>query len=96
LQADGIVLAVLDDISLEQKTVMIEPGDVLAFYTDGVTESMDGDWREFGEERLIDVLRAEAREDASTILYAIVDAVNDFSENVDQSDDFTLFLVKRV
>jgi sigma-B regulation protein RsbU (phosphoserine phosphatase) len=96
LRANGIVLAVLDDISLEQKTVTVEPGDVLAFYTDGVTESMDGDWQEFGEERLIAVMSDKAGEDASTILNGIVDAVNDFSKNVDQSDDFTLFVVKRL
>ena len=96
LRADGIVLAVLDDISLEQKTVNIEPGDVLAFYTDGVTESMNGDWQEFGEERLIAVMSAKVQEDASAIMHGIVDAVNDFSKNVDQSDDFTLFVVKRL
>ena len=96
LRADGIVLAVLDDISLEQKTVNIESGDVLAFYTDGVTESMDGDWQEFGEERLLAAMSGKAQENASTILHTIVDAVNDFSKDVDQSDDFTLFVVKRL
>jgi sigma-B regulation protein RsbU (phosphoserine phosphatase) len=96
LRADGIVLGVLDDISLEQKTIHVEPGDVLAFYTDGVTESMNGEWQEFGEQRLIGAIQASVQGDASSIMHQIVDEVNDFSKNVDQSDDFTLFVVKRL
>jgi sigma-B regulation protein RsbU (phosphoserine phosphatase) len=96
LAAQGIVLGVLDDISLEQKTVQVAAGDVVVFYTDGVTESMDGDWQEFGEERLIDSIRGSAQESATAILNAIVADVNDFSRDVDQSDDFTSFVVKRL
>lgn len=96
LAAEGIVLGVLDDITLEVKTVQIAAGDVLIFYTDGVTESMDGDWQEFGEERLMAAIHGSARESATTILNVIVADVNDFSRDIDQSDDFTLFVVKRL
>jgi sigma-B regulation protein RsbU (phosphoserine phosphatase) len=95
LQAGGMVLAVLNDITLEQKSVEISQGDVLAFYTDGVTETMSVDLEEFGQERLTAVIEAQAHEDAKTILWAIVDAVNEFSAGAEQSDDFTLFVVKR-
>lgn len=95
LQANGIVLAVVDDIALEQRSVEIGRGDVLVFYTDGVTESMNVTWEEFGEERLAAIIRANAQEDASTILQAIVDAVNAFSSGAEQFDDFTMFVVKR-
>lgn len=96
LEADGIVLAVVQDITLEEETVQIAPGDVLAFYTDGVTETMNGDWQEFGQARLNATLVKNAQADASVILEAIVKEVNDFSRGVDQSDDFTLFIVKRI
>jgi sigma-B regulation protein RsbU (phosphoserine phosphatase) len=95
LQAKGMILAVLNDIALEQKMVDIGHGDVLAFYTDGVTETMNVNLEEFGEERLRAVLQAQADQDAKTILWAIVDAVNDFSTGAEQFDDFTLFVVKR-
>lgn len=95
LQAKGMVLAVLDDISLAQKTVKIGQGDVLAFYTDGVTESMNLDLEEFGEERLTAVIQEHAHKGAREILRAIVDAVNNFSTGAEQFDDFTLFVVKR-
>jgi sigma-B regulation protein RsbU (phosphoserine phosphatase) len=96
LQAAGIVLAVVDDISLEEKSVEISQGDVLAFYTDGVTETMNVDLQEFGAERLKTIIRATAHQDARFILWAIVDAVNEFSKGAEQSDDFTLYVVKRL
>jgi sigma-B regulation protein RsbU (phosphoserine phosphatase) len=96
LDAEGIVLAVLEDIALEQESVHIAHGDVLVFYTDGVTETMNGSLKEFGLERLVAALGEHAQLDATAILDAIVGEVNEFSRGVDQSDDFTLFVVKRL
>jgi serine phosphatase RsbU (regulator of sigma subunit) len=96
LRAEGIVLAVVDEIALEQRTIEIGRGDSIAFYTDGVTESMNVEWEEYGEDRLAAVLRATAKEGASTILDAIVEAVQAFSGGAEQFDDFTLFVVKRM
>ncbi len=90
------MLAILDDISLEERSVEIGPGDVLVLYTDGVTETMNGDWEEFGEQRLTVVIQDNAHREADAILWAIVDAVNEFSDGAEQSDDFTLVVVKRL
>lgn len=95
LQAEGMVLAILDDISLEQQSVEIGQGDVLVLYTDGVTETMNANWEEFGEQRLTAVIHDSAHRDANEILWAIVEAVNEFSDGAEQSDDFTLVVVKR-
>lgn len=96
LSAKGIVLCVLDEISLEKRHVKINFDDVIVFYTDGVTEAFNLDYEEFGEERLRDVIARNAGRSAAEILNAIVDAVEDFSGDQDQNDDLTLFVVKRM
>jgi sigma-B regulation protein RsbU (phosphoserine phosphatase) len=95
----GIVLGVLPQIELPQHEVMISPGDVLLFYTDGVTEAMTADFEEFGEERLqtaVSVaLAAHPSATAQEILEAVRQAIRIFTGNAPQHDDFTLFVVKR-
>ncbi len=95
LSAKGIVLCVLDEISLEERHIKISSDDVVVFYTDGVTEAFNVDYEEFGEERLRDVVASTATGTATEILNAIVDAVEDFSGEQDQTDDLSLFVVKR-
>jgi sigma-B regulation protein RsbU (phosphoserine phosphatase) len=71
------------------------PGDLVLFYTDGVTDAMDDAGRLFGAERLREVVAAHATASAQQILAAVVQAVRDFSDTAPQSDDQTLFVVKR-
>ncbi|MCI0576572.1 MAG: SpoIIE family protein phosphatase [Chloroflexi bacterium] len=96
LSAEGIVLSVLEQITLEEKVVDLQPGDVAVFYTDGVTEAMAAGYEEFGEERLRVAIEANASGNAKHILWSIVNAVNAFTHTIEQSDDFTLFVVKRL
>jgi sigma-B regulation protein RsbU (phosphoserine phosphatase) len=96
LAGRGIVLGVLDTIELEDRAIDVAPGDYLVFYTDGVTEAMDKDHRQFGEERLQRIVRATAGASAQQMLEAVVDSVQDFTGNSPQSDDVTLFVVRRV
>lgn len=96
LRARGIVLGVMEEISLEEHTVQLAPGDALIFYTDGVTEAMNAAEELFGEERLYAVLKAHAQAGAPQILQAVVEAVQAFTGSTPQSDDFTLYVVKRL
>lgn len=95
LDTDGIVLGVLEDIELEQREIEVAPGDILIFFTDGVTEAMAADYEEYGLERLYQAVQRDPLADANQILRNIVDDVNSFTANMPQSDDFTLFVVKR-
>lgn|GEM_PF-5931323 len=53
LKADGIALGVEQNITLEERMIQLDRGDLLVLYTDGVTEAIDRHEQEFGEERLI-------------------------------------------
>jgi serine phosphatase RsbU (regulator of sigma subunit)/predicted enzyme related to lactoylglutathione lyase len=68
-------------------------GDVLALYTDGVTEAFDDAGEEFGEERLLEALRQNRERCSEAIIAAIVDEVRRFSPG-EQHDDITLIVAK--
>jgi serine phosphatase RsbU (regulator of sigma subunit) len=69
------------------------PGDLLAIYTDGITEATDERDDEFGESRLLDALHAHRTRRPSEIVAAILDAVREFSPQ-DQRDDITLIVAR--
>lgn len=68
-------------------------GDTLALYTDGVTESMNAEGEEFGEERLIEALRRVRGTSSQAMLKSIVDEVQQFSPH-EQHDDITLVVAR--
>ena len=69
------------------------PGDTLALYTDGITESLSAAGEEFGEDRLCTVLQSHSKTPAPALLEAIVRAVQSFSPQ-EQNDDITLIVAK--
>ena len=71
----------------------MSPGDILALYTDGITESFNSAGEEFGEERLVEALRRHRELSSSALLAAIVDDVKKFS-SLEQHDDITLIVAR--
>ncbi len=71
------------------------PGDSLALYTDGITESFSPSGEEFGEQRLIEALQRNRKLSSRDLLSAIVDEVRRFSPE-EQHDDVTLIVAKCV
>jgi serine phosphatase RsbU (regulator of sigma subunit)/catechol 2,3-dioxygenase-like lactoylglutathione lyase family enzyme len=69
------------------------PGDLLALYTDGITESFNDAREEFGEERLVKALRRHRDWSPREILASVVDEVQQFSPH-EQHDDITLIVAK--
>jgi len=95
LTTTGIPLGIVPEARIEQKTLALAPGDVVLFYTDGVTEAMNAADEMFGDERLATVLAAHRDEPAEAIANAIGAAVQDFVRDAPQYDDVTLILLKR-
>lgn len=96
LSTDGIVLGILDQLVLEEGEVTLSPADLLICYTDGVTEAMNSDLEGFGLDRLQEVIATCAERSAKEVLESIVAAVDNHAGQMDQFDDFTLFVVKRL
>jgi sigma-B regulation protein RsbU (phosphoserine phosphatase) len=95
LNAQGIVLGIVPEPRFEQRTVQLDPGDMVCFYTDGVTEAMNARRQLFDEERLIEVLRRSHQLHPEEIIGRIIDAVTNFSAGTPQADDITLVVLKR-
>ena len=82
------VLGLFETLHCCAAEVRLEPGDMLLLYTDGASESCSAEGDEFGDERLIDLLRSHPHLTVSALLQAILDAVREFSHG--QQDDLTL------
>src|SRR5262252_3430069 len=79
------------DCSIQEQE--LSTGDVLALYTDGITEATDGQGEEFGELSLIEALRQNRDRTCQSMLTAIVDEVRRFSPS-EQNDDITAIVAK--
>jgi phosphoserine phosphatase RsbU/P len=77
----------------ETRVCELAAGDVLVIYTDGVTEAENASGCEFGEQRLIETLRANSGAHPSELLARIQEAVQKFSAG-EQSDDLTLVVAR--
>jgi serine phosphatase RsbU (regulator of sigma subunit) len=95
LTTRGMILGAFHDVELEEKRVDVAPGDLIIFYTDGVTETINDDEEEFGVERLQEVIVSLAEASALQIRQGIVDAVDSFADDAPPFDDLTLVVVKR-
>jgi serine phosphatase RsbU (regulator of sigma subunit) len=107
MRRTGMALGVLEDVVWERKTVQIAPGDVLVLYTDGVTDAQNAQQAFFGEERLLEVVRANvgalASKNLSTgqgpsardVKEALTTEIHRFVGDAPQFDDITLMIVVR-
>jgi sigma-B regulation protein RsbU (phosphoserine phosphatase) len=86
LAQTGLVLGVAPDWTYTTATLSLLPGDRIVAYTDGVTEALSADQREFGEERLIQTIRAHRTASAHDLVDCLSAAVNDWTGGVLQDD----------
>jgi serine phosphatase RsbU (regulator of sigma subunit) len=93
LDSTCTVLGLFPDWDCSMAECRLNCGDTLALYTDGVTESLNESQEEFGEDRLIELLRQNRSLPAQELAASIVEEVQRFSSNK-QHDDITLIIAK--
>jgi phosphoserine phosphatase RsbU/P len=94
LRAGGMVVGVFADSQYDQETIHLEDGDLLLAYTDGIVESINEYGEEFGEERLIQLVRKNRHLDADKIKASIVEHVLSWTFAEERDDDMTLIVAK--
>ena len=94
LLSRGLPLGAMDFGEYPNKITNYEKGDYLILYTDGVTEALNKNAEEFGEDRLSEYLRRNIDKTPKEIVNGIYEEVNNFAIGCPQYDDFTMLVVK--
>ena len=94
LDAKGIALGAIADIELEERKIILDGGDTVVFYTDGVTEAINKSMEQFGEERLITTIKVNHELSANDMIEKIKGEVLAFCGDEPQFDDITLMALK--
>jgi sigma-B regulation protein RsbU (phosphoserine phosphatase) len=95
LSASGVPLGLLPNGRYLPREVVMEAGDLLCIYSDGITEAESITEEEFGTERLIGILRQHAGKPLQAVLEEIQAAVGHFALGMPQYDDQTVVLLRR-
>jgi phosphoserine phosphatase RsbU/P len=82
--------------SLEKQSLQLEQGDVLFLFTDGVTESVDSGGKEYGLERIAELIQRCAGETAEHMRQCILTELSQHRAGADLRDDTTFVLLKRL
>ena len=93
LETGGTVVGLFDDMKYEESTVSLGAGEIFLAYSDGVTEP-ENDYGEFGEERLIDLVRSNRHLPLERISELVTNAVYEWIGDSEQPDDVTLVLAR--
>lgn len=94
LTVGGLLLGAFPDAQYDETAIALEAGDILVFYTDGVTESYDSDGNEFGIERLRAMVQERRDLPARDMVAQIAESVRKFQSADTVQDDLTLSIVK--
>lgn len=90
----GIGDAALFEATLGETSVVLDPGDVLAAFTDGLSEARDDSGAEFGTDRLMETLVTSAAEPAAGILAAVQERIRRFCGGRPPEDDLTVLIAR--
>jgi serine phosphatase RsbU (regulator of sigma subunit) len=95
LEAGGPLLGALKDADFQSGELLLEPGDTLVVYSDGVVECRNPGGEEFGLDRLIAALPRAKQQSAQGTLMMLLAAVQEFAEGYPMGDDMSLTLIQR-
>ena len=94
LPATGLPLALFADRSAKVASLLLHPSDILFLFTDGVTEAMNEQSQEFGEEDLVQELINLNKGSVSEIIAGVFAAVDRFADEAEQADDITCIALR--
>ena len=94
LEKGGMVLGIDEEQYFEQGAVDVNPGDVILFYTDGITEAFNPGEEEFGIDRLLSALKETKEMSADKKIQSIYRKVLDYTKGSKGMDDMTIMLLR--
>ncbi|MBC8185430.1 PP2C family protein-serine/threonine phosphatase [candidate division KSB1 bacterium] len=94
LSEGGLIIGVQPDFKYQSTTVKLKPGDTIVFYTDGITEALNLDVEEFGEQQLINIVLNFPFRTAEELRNHIYEEMMQFTRGTAQYDDLTLIVLR--
>jgi len=95
INASGVAIGIFKAAEFSSETARLDVGDILVLYTDGITEVINTDEEEFGEDRLDALVMHNAKRPAQHIADLVLEAITEFAGEQDLFDDATLVVIKR-
>jgi len=95
LQEGGPLLGAIEHAEFNSAQLMLEPGDTLVVYSDGVLECSNPSGEEFGTDRLVDTLRCAESQSAQTKVMTVLATLQDFANGSPLRDDVSLTVIQR-
>ncbi|RME02687.1 MAG: hypothetical protein D6805_09130 [Planctomycetota bacterium] len=80
---------------LQEQSLTLQPGDRILAYTDGVTEAMNENEEEFGEEPLVEIIEKYHNKKSQKFLNILIEAITQHQGNAEQHDDITILTMYR-
>lgn len=90
----GVAIGFLEEYKYRQGEIQLEKGDIVIFYTDGITEAENKDKEMFGLERLQNVIYKNRDKSPKELRKVILEAINRFRKDYEQTDDLTFVILK--
>lgn len=94
LKVGGPALGVLQPATYATGKIHLRAGDFIFFYTDGVTETMNAQREEYGEPRLLELLKSQTAANSSQIVHSVLQDLTHFAEEIEPQDDRTILVLK--
>ena len=95
LDRGGPLLGVFENAKFEQGVVALTAGDCVVLYTDGISEAANATEEQFGDERLVELVRSLPRDlEAREVAQRILDGLHGFLGSVEPQDDMTLLILR--
>jgi len=93
LETGGMVLGIFDSAAFEEASVMLQPGDFLVTFSDGVSEALSEEGEEYGDDRLLGSIADMTASEVEPRLKHVLENVSAFTAGAAQSDDVTAMIV---
>ena len=88
LNTEGFFIGIFENSEFEEKEIILNKGDRILFYTDGIIEAMDSEGNEFGIDRVLDIYKTNRKTDISILINKIKDDVFNYAHKIE--DDITI------
>ncbi|MBN1808047.1 MAG: PP2C family protein-serine/threonine phosphatase [Planctomycetes bacterium] len=79
---------------IEQAEIMLQPGDLLLQFTDGIVEAANSDKEQFGEERIMEIVKKYPRASSRELIFLLKETLLDFTRSREYDDDITIVALK--